>query len=75
MAFGSVKPLMKENVLGKPPSSFMLKKKIFGQPPTGKAAAPFGAQASPFPKGQSLNPFAKQPSAKMPSLAKRLTGK
>lgn len=32
MAFGNVKPLMKENVLGAPPSKGMLKKKIFGKP-------------------------------------------
>jgi hypothetical protein len=68
--FGA-KPLMKENVLGAPPSKSMLRKKIFGKPPTGKAAAPFGAPASPFPKGQSLNPFAGSNSG----LAKRLTGK
>ena len=74
MAFGSanVKPIMQENVLGQPPRSGLLKKKIFGKPPSGKAANPFGAPNSPFPKAQSLNAF-KQPAA--PSLAKRLTGK
>lgn len=71
--FGSVKPLMKENVLGAPPSKGLLKKKIFGKPPSGKAADPFGAPSSPF-KGQSLNPFGKQPTPKS-TLFKRLTGK
>ena len=31
MAFGNVKPLMKENVEGAPPSKGMLKKKVFGK--------------------------------------------
>lgn len=71
--FGSVKPLMKENVLGQPPRANFLKKKIFGKPPSGKAADPFGQPGSPF-KGQSLNPFGKQPAPKS-NLFKRLTGK
>ena len=72
--FGA-KPLMKENVLGKPPSSFSLKKKIFGAAPSGKSAKPFGSPSSPF-KGQSLNPFGKEPKTKQPkNLLSRLTGK
>lgn len=75
--FGSpnVKPLMGENPLGKPPSSGLLKKRIFGKPPTGKAANPFGAPASPFPKGQQINAFANSPKPQgPPNLFKRLTG-
>lgn len=72
MKFGNVQPLQKENVLGQPPRPGMLRKKIFGKPVTPSAAPP----EQPF-KGQSLNPFGKQPTAPKAggSLFKRLTGK
>jgi len=67
MGFGNVKPLMKENVLGAPPSKGLLKKKIFGKPPSGKAANPFGSPASPFGKQSNAAPGS--------NLFGRLTGK
>lgn len=61
MAFGNVKPLMKENVVGAPPSKGMLKKKIFGKPTTpAKMADPFGKPSNAAPGA---------------NLFKRLTGK
>jgi hypothetical protein len=68
MAFGNVKPLMQENVLGQPPKSGMLKKKIFGKPSTAKPPS----AANPFKGVPPEKPFGE---SKPKNLFGRLTGK
>jgi len=71
MAFGNVKPLMQENVLGAPPTANRLRKKIFGKPVTPKTAK----GPNPFAGSPSNNPFGKPSSVKPKNLFGRLTGK
>ncbi len=53
MALGNVAGLMKENVLGAPPSKGMLKKKLFGKKPKDAPAVanPFGKASNKAPGG------------------------